>query len=68
MPTRSAGRTLSLSVALSRAEQMVSAPGNNTTVVWIETGRGGVVLRQQRLDRPMQTGAAAIKGGDSSQR
>jgi hypothetical protein len=60
MPTRSAGRALSLSVALSRAEELVSAPGNNTTVVWIEPGRGGVVLRQ--------AGAPTIKGGDSPQR
>lgn len=68
MPTRSAGRTVSLNAALSLAEELVSAPGNNTTVVWIEPGRGGVVLRQQRLIRSTHGGATAGKVSGPSQR
>lgn len=53
MNDRSANRIISVADALAIAEELVSAPGNDNLVVWLQPGRGGVTLRQQ-LIRPAQ--------------
>ena len=38
--------------AMSLAEELVSAPGNDNMVIWLQAGLGGVTLRQEFLTAP----------------
>lgn len=61
MTNRSATRTINLNDALTIAEELVSAPGNDTMVVWLQPTRGGVTLRQEFVARPAQPARTAVK-------
>lgn len=59
MTDRSANRIISIADALTIAEELVSAPGNDNMVVWLQPGRGGVTLQQQFVRPVQQTSPAA---------